>query len=225
MFWEPQGLHHLLHRSYRGVTLRILFKMSQSSVMTATDFLLLAFTTVTFKPCVRCAGCEMPRWYQLCLSDLPSHSPSSPLLTNSILASHSLLQASSTIKAWCFSHFLCSFWASSRAVPRAISIFSSCSSSSLAKGDKNSHHQEPTAWTSPSPPFCPQDVLDVRATRTEMVEGYLCSHHPPQLPPVSLFRKKALEQQQQQQQWWKRSVLLLVASGSLCPPDSWVLRY
>lgn len=79
--------------------------------------------------------------------------PPSPLLTNSILASHSLLQASSTIKAWCFSHFLCSFWASSRAVPRAISIFSSSSSSSSAKGDKNSYHKEPTARMSPFPPF------------------------------------------------------------------------
>lgn len=75
-------------------------------------------------------------------------------LTCSILASHSLLRASSAIKAWCFSHFLCSFWASSRAVSRAISIFSStrCPNHS-ARGDKNSHHQEPNARASPSFPL------------------------------------------------------------------------
>lgn len=79
-------------------------------------------------------------------------SPWSPSLTCSILASHSLLRASSAIKAWCFSHFLCSFWASSRAVSRAISIFSSTSCPNhSARGDKNSHHQEPNA--SPSFPL------------------------------------------------------------------------
>lgn len=164
--------------------------------MTATDFYLFALCTITFTLFVRCADFDiLTLTHMLFLSDLPSHSPPSPLLTNSILASHSLLQASSTIKAWCFSHFLCSFWASSRAVPRAISIFSSCSSSSSAKGDKNSYHKEPTARMSPFPPFCPQDGLDGRATRTELVDWYLYSHHPPQLPPVNQFRKKALQQQ------------------------------
>lgn len=151
-------------------------------------------------PCVRCARFEMPRWYQLWLSDLPSHSPSSPLLTNSILASHSLLQASSTIKAWCFSHFLCSFWASSRAVPRAISIFSSCSSSSLAKGDKNSHHQEATAWTSPSPPFLPTGCTWWES-HTHRNGRRVPVFSPPTTTPTSQpIQKKALQQQQQQQQ-------------------------
>lgn len=108
----------------------------------------------------------LPPTHLPCLSVLhhppPSLAPSPPL-TCSILASHSLLRASSAIKAWCLSHFLCSFWASSRAVSRAISIFSStrCPNHS-ARGDKNSHHQEPNAWASPA---FPQDVLPASSTQ------------------------------------------------------------
>lgn len=101
-------------------------------------------------------SCVSSPYHQLCLfvPMQPSPTPWSPPLTCSILASHSLLRASSAIKAWCFSHFLCSFWASSRAVSRAISIFSStrCPNHS-ARGDKNSHHQEPNARASPSSPL------------------------------------------------------------------------
>lgn len=45
-------------------------------------------------------------------------------LTFSILSSHSLFWANSAMKAWCFSHFLWSFWVSSRLLSLAISIFS-----------------------------------------------------------------------------------------------------
>ena len=155
--------------------------------------------------------------------------PWSPPLTCSILASHSLLRASSAIKAWCFSHFLCSFWASSRAVSRAISIFSStrCPNHS-AKGDKNSHHQEPNTWASPSSPLSHRTSclrLYARATRRGLGTCAVTTLPNPHQTPFSGGKKKikistsaavvAME---------ALKPFRWVAPGSSCPTSSWVLR-
>lgn len=154
--------------------------------------------------------------------------PWSPLLTCSILASHSLLRASSAIKAWCFSHFLCSFWASSRAVSRAISIFSStrCPNHS-ARGDKNSHHQEPKARASPS---FPQDVLPASPQEPPAL---LCrglgtcavtTHSNPHQTPFSGEKKIKISTSAAVVAMEALKPFLCVASGSSCPTTSWVLR-
>lgn len=161
----------------------------------------------------------------------PSHMPWSPPLTCSILASHSLLRASSAIKAWCFSHFLCSFWASSRAVSRAISIFSStrCPNHS-ARGDKNSHHQEPNARASPSSPL---------SHRTSCLPPLRKSHplcsagawvpvlSPPTPTPTRhpfLEEKIKISTSAAVVAMEALKPFLWVDPGSSCPTTSWVLR-
>lgn len=157
--------------------------------------------------------------------------PWSPPLTCSILASHSLLRASSAIKAWCFSHFLCSFWASSRAVSRAISIFSStrCPNHS-ARGDKNSHHQEPNARASPSSPLSHRtSCLPRRKSHPLCSAGaWVPVLSPPTPTPTRhpFLEKKKIKISTSAAVVAMEALkpFLWVAPGSSCPTTSWVLR-
>lgn len=67
-------------------------------------------------------------------------------LTFSILSSHSLFWANSAMKAWCFSHFLWSFWVSSRLLSLAISIFSHTQSPSWGEEARRGDREKGQYW-------------------------------------------------------------------------------
>lgn len=137
-------------------------------------------------------------WFKFAwMLDSPCCYPASPYLhffkyqlswlTCSILASHSLLRASSAMKAWCFIHFLCSFWASSRAPSRAVSILSASGSSAQLHHTHTYTCREQSADSYDTDNLC-HNLLAITDTHTALgpihsIAKEHCSTKTPSPPP------------------------------------------